>query len=560
MIFRLLSPFRRRLLARLVLLNMLGLLVLAGGLFYVQETRQSLTRAYTQSLESQARLIGGMLSRAATTNDFQFFEPSILGQLLNERRAPNWQRREAAAILQQARQVTDARLRLYASNGDLVLDSAQMDRSTSVISKDLPPLPGDGQMPRWADEWLTQLTRLTRRQAPVLSEMSAADGYNLPEVAAALKGRAASLQRQSEDGGDILTVAVPIQGYRVIIGGLMLSTPPGAIDRLIAEERQQILELTALALAVNILTSLFLASTVIAPVRRLAQAIRGFGQNSPTLPDIDTIPDYADRRDEIAELSTSLRDMTTRLVERISTIDRFAADVAHELKNPLTSLSSAVQSLPHAGEAPARDELMAIITTDIQRLNRLISDISNATRLDAELNRGTSEHFDLSALARHMSETLAPLLAERYQVHLHVRADETLMVDAQKPQIAQILDNLLANAAGFTPPHGRVFVTARRDEETAVLIVTDEGPGLPDNMRERIFERFYTDRQQAPSRDADATGRLTTVDAHSGLGLSISRQIAEAHGGTLSADNRPDSMGAYFTLRLPLEASRRSRA
>ena len=572
---RFLSFFREHLLARLVILNMLGLVVLAGGFLYVQESRQVLTTAYKQSLESQARLIAGILSRAARTNEFQFFEPSILGQLLNGRVAPDWQRREASAILRQAKQVTNARLRLYARNGNLVLDSATMDRSAQVLAKSLPPLPGDGRMPDWLDNWLAQLSKLTRYQAPILSEMSASDGYNLPEVAAALKGRAASLQRQSEDGGDILTVAVPIQGYRAIIGGLMLSTRPGEIDALIGEERGQVLELIVLALVVNLLTSLFLASTVIAPVRRLAQAMRGFGQNTPTLPGLETIPDYAARGDEIAELSTALRDMTQQLVNRISMIDRFAADVAHELKNPLSSLSSAVQSLEtaqsleraqseaiddkdKAGDKIAQQELLTIITHDVQRLNRLISDISNATRLDAELNRGTSAVFDLSQLVHKMSETMTGFLLENYGVHLHIRADDALYVEAQEPQIAQIIDNLISNAASFTPSGGRVFITVWREADRVSLTVTDEGVGLPDDMTERIFERFYSDRSNAPIHNAPIDGvkadkAKTAIDeGHSGLGLSISRQIAQAHGGTLTANNRPDALGSYFTLTLPL--------
>ncbi len=407
-------------------------------------------------------------------------------------------------------------------------------------------------MPDWFESWLTKLSQITRQQAPVLSEISAADGYNLPEVAAALRGRAAGLQRQSEDGGDILTVAVPIQGYRAIIGALMLSTRPGAIDAIIAEERRQILELTALALALNIITSLLMAAMVIVPVRRLAQAMRGFGQNSPTLPGLDTIPDYSRRSDEIAELSAALRDMTQQLVNRINTIDRFAADVAHELKNPLTSLSSAMQSLQTTPDDAARGELIDIIGHDVQRLNRLISDISNATRLDAELNRGTSKKFDIAALVREMSNSLAPRLAERYEVQLHVNADRALMVDAQKPQIAQIIDNLLNNAVGFSPPGGRVLVGVRQEGEMAALTIADEGPGMPDDMVERIFERFYTDRTHTPRRDGDDMPGRIINHGHSGLGLSISRQIARAHGGTLVGGNRPDGTGAYFTLSLPL--------
>ncbi|MCH1487217.1 MAG: sensor histidine kinase, partial [Alphaproteobacteria bacterium] len=551
---------------------MLGLLVLVGGFLTFQESRQLLTNAYRQSLETQANLIAGALAPTAQAqNPFQFFEPSILNRLLQNGGRSDWQLRDAETILARARLVSVARLRLYARNGRLVLDSAHMDRSARVIAKSLPPMPGDDTMPGLMQNLMKAVTSIWRDPTPLLSEINAADGLRLTEVTRALSGQPASAQRQSEEGGDILTVAVPVQGYRAVVGALMVSTQPGEIDALLAEERQLIFQLSAIALVVNIITSLLLAATMVVPVRRLAAAMRGFGSPSPSLPGLETIPDLSYRRDEIAELSGALRDMTERLLSRINTIDRFAADVAHELKNPLTSLHSAVQSLDQS-KSGDREQLMGIIHNDINRLNRLISDISKATRLDAELSLEPSEPFDLSALAGELSSALTPGFESDNQINLVVRADAPCPVLGQKPRIAQIIENLLTNAVSFTPAGGRVFLTTQQRDGEALLLIADEGPGLAADTQEKIFERFYTDRTKQPARQQDtngtknytknniqnntqnnnaaATGKL----GHSGLGLSISRQIARAHGGDLIADNRPDGTGAYFTLSLPLAA------
>lgn len=550
----------RSLIARLVGLNMLGLLVLVGGFLTFQESRQLLTNAYRQSLETQANLIAGALAPTAQAqNPFQFFEPSIMNRLLQNGGRSDWQLRDAEAILARARLVSVARLRLYARNGRLVLDSAHMDRSARVIAKSLPPMPGDDTMPGLMQNLMKAVTSIWRDPTPLLSEINAADGLRLTEVTRALRGQPASAQRQSEEGGDILTVAVPVQGYRAVVGALMVSTQPGEIDALLAEERQLIFQLSAIALVVNIITSLLLAATMVVPVRRLAAAMRGFGSTSPSLPGLETIPDLSHRRDEIAELSGALRDMTERLLSRINTIDSFAADVAHELKNPLTSLHSAVQSLDQS-KSGDREQLMGIIHNDINRLNRLISDISKATRLDAELSLEPSEPFDLSALAGELSAALTPGFESDNQINLVVRADTPCPVLGQKPRIAQIIDNLLTNAASFTPAGGRVFLTTQQRDGEALLLIADEGPGLAADTQEKIFERFYTDRTQQPARQQDTNGAKNDNAAatgklgHSGLGLSISRQIARAHGGDLIADNRPDGTGAYFTLSLPLAA------
>ncbi len=539
---------KQKLLARLIVLNMLGLLILAGGILTLSESRQVLTRAYTKSLQTQASIIASALSQATQQNNFEFFEPSILKQL-NGRRANTWQIRQAQKIMRDMRNVTDARLRLYANNGNLIIDSMQLDRSINVVSRDLPPLLDNTIMPSWLEAIKSRGQHFIFGAKPVLNEITAADGFRLPEVATALKGQAASLQRQNENGHDVLTVAVPVQGYRAIVGALMISTHPGEIDAIIAEERQLVFELSGLALVISVITSLLIAGTIVVPVRRLASAMRGFGGTMPQLPGLDSIPDLSRRGDEIGDLSVALRDMMQKLLLRINTIDRFAADVAHELKNPLTSLHSAVQSLDQAPNKAQQKELMAIIDNDLHRLNRLISDISNATRLDAELNRGESDNFDLSELAQEIGQALAVGYGETQNIQLIVQTSEPCLVMAQKARIAQIIDNLIGNAASFSPEGSRIFITTRIESGKAMLIVADEGPGLADGTAEKIFDRFYTDRTQAPVKPM-AVKQFKA--GNSGLGLSISRQIARAHGGDVIGNNRPDGQGAYFTLMLPL--------
>ena len=225
---------KQKLLARLIVLNMLGLLILAGGILTLSESRQVLTRAYTKSLQTQASIIASALSQATQQNNFEFFEPSILKQL-NGRRTNTWRVRQAQKIMRDMRNVTDARLRLYANNGNLIIDSGQLDRSINVVSRDLPPLLDSATVPSWLETIKSRGQHFIFGAKPVLNEITAADGFRLPEVAAALKGQAASLQRQNENGHDVLTVAVPVQGYRAIVGALMISTHPGEIDAIIAE-------------------------------------------------------------------------------------------------------------------------------------------------------------------------------------------------------------------------------------------------------------------------------------------------------------------------------------
>lgn len=540
-----------RLLIRLVLVNMAGLVLLASGVLLLSKSRDALVEAQRKNLLSQARLMAGALSDAASDRDYQILPGSALfGALLGDRMMPNWRVVEAAEIMRRLSSGSQVRARLYARDGSLLVDSSNLQQQGGMISRELPPLEPKAEVSQ-VEQWQEQLYAFIGvSQRPPISDQLAVRGANLEEVRIALSGKVGSVLRADEKGRDIVTVAVPVQAYRAIIGALFITSEPDEISRIIQAERRNVLELLGIALIANFLVSFVLARTLSQPISRLAHAVRGYSRGAGQLPPVETIPDLSTRKDEVGDLSTALRDMVGRLLERINAIDQFAADVAHELKNPLASLHSAVQSLQNAKRVADRRSLMTIIEKDVARLNRLISDISAVSRLDAALSQGASESFDLAELGKELVQILATTRAEPAQVSLDVTvqsAEGAMNVIAQKDQIAQILDNLISNAISFAPPDTRVSVIIRPAADQQIeCIIADQGPGISSGMEERIFERFYSDRPNA--LDASDNG-------HSGLGLSISRQIARMHGGDVTAANRPDGIGAYFTLTLPRQVT-----
>ncbi|MEM1318091.1 MAG: HAMP domain-containing sensor histidine kinase, partial [Pseudomonadota bacterium] len=377
------------------------------------------------------------------------------------------------------------------------------------------------------------------------------------EVVTALSGRSESETRRTRKGETIVSVAVPVQRFRAVLGVLLLSTEAGDIDAIIEKERIAIFRTFAVAVAVTALLSILLASTIANPLRRLSAAAERVRKGEQGR---EAIPEFPDRSDEIGHLGRSLNDMTQSLYDRMDAIESFAADVSHELKNPLTSLRSAVETLPLAKREEQRERLLSVIQHDVHRLDRLISDISDASRLDAELARENAEPIDLSVLLREFHATYAHMQADKNRpmpdITLDIEAPPAnrrqrrsmdWRVGGHASRLGQVLANLVENARSFVPEQGgRVAVALKRKGNDAVITVTDNGPGIPPENTGRIFERFYTDRPESEG-----------FGQNSGLGLSISQQIVEAHGGEISASNveGPDGIeGARFTVVLPLHA------
>ena len=535
---------------RIVVLNLAALAALVVGILFLNQWRAGLIDARVQALRIQGEIISAAVaasatvdsdlitvnpdlllkmhndSSSATTPPFSYFDPALEFPISPERVAP---------LLRNLVTPTRTRARIYDKEGLLILDSSSLYVSGEVIRRPSAP-PKDQNF--FVDWWNSLMSWVPGDAFSIYQEYGPNEGKRYPEVEAALNGSVADLVRVDPSGRMVITVAVPIQRQHTIIGVLLLSTQPGDIDSIVAAERLSILKIALVAALVTSTLSFLLAGTIAGPMRKLSDAAERAGTSMNARAEI---PDFTDRGDEIGHLSGALRSMTNALYDRIEAIERFAADVAHELKNPLTSLRSAVETLPRATKPEQRERLTAVIQHDVRRLDRLISDISNASRLDAELARETQNSVDLDQMCSALCSMHADMAGKHgvAVVYEQKAGRAAPLVTGHDSRLAQVISNLIDNAVSFSPEGGTVTARLGAEGDQLVLTVTDEGSGIRGDT-ERIFQRFYTDRP-----DAESFGD------HSGLGLSISQQIVQAHKGTISAENRHDRSGAVFTVRLP---------
>jgi two-component system, OmpR family, sensor histidine kinase ChvG len=536
---------------RIIFLNVTGLLALVIGILYLSQFRAGLIDARIQSLLVQGEIIAGAIAASATveTDTITIDPERLLDLQAGESYGPSEEAlsglefpinpERVAPVLRRLVSPTNTRARIYDRDGVLILDSRNL---YDVLRLDLPP---PTQRPGMLERGYVAIrTWFSRGTLPLYRELGPQSGKSYQEVDRALQGFKSSMVRINERGEVIVSVAVPVQRFRAVRGSLMLSTQGADIDNMVGAERLAIFKVFLIAAGVMVLLSFLLAGTIAGPVRRLAESARLVRRRIRTRVEI---PDLSHRRDEIGHLSVSLRDMTDALYTRIEAIERFAADVAHELKNPLTSLRSAVETLPLARSDESRSRLLAVIQHDVKRLDRLISDISDASRLEAELQRHEAHPVDLKQLLT----TVIGVARERHDdgvsVDLRFEGGTAFVVPGHDSRLGQVIDNLVDNARSFSPPGGSVRVTCRRLKDEIEIVVDDDGPGVPPEAVEKIFERFYTYRPH------QAFGQ------NSGLGLSISKQIIEAHAGRLWVENREAATadggtlvsGARFIVRLP---------
>lgn len=547
---------------RILVLNLAGLLALVSGILYLNQFRAGLIDARVQSLLTQGEIIAGAIAASATVDTGAItVDPERLLQLqAGESIAPGTDSLDTlefpvnpervGPVLRRLISPTKTRARIYDPEGILILDSRHLYSSAQILRFDLPPPTAEEE---GFFETLWQSVKLWFRQGdlPLYEEIGGGDGRAYPEVEAALAGSPASVVRVSQRGELIVSVAVPIQRFRAVLGTLLLSTQGGDIDAIVSAERFAIVRVFLVAAAVTIILSILLAGTIAGPVRRLAAAAERVRRGRTTRHEI---PEFADRHDEIGHVARAFRDMTNALYDRMDAIERFAADVSHELKNPLTSLRSAVETLPLARTDEAKHQLMEIIQHDVRRLDRLITDISDASRLDAELARADAETVDLVQLLRAVANATNQVgSADGAPVVLTIAdAGEgaDYLLQGHDIRLGQVIRNLVDNAKSFSPDGGSVRINAARDRDRILVTVDDDGPGIRAENIDRIFERFYTDRPEGES-----------FGDNSGLGLSISRQIIEAHGGEITAENRMDAEtgdinGARFRISLPAGTSK----
>jgi two-component system sensor histidine kinase ChvG len=526
------SPLTRRIL----LLNIVPVALLALGAVYLSDYEDELIDAELASLLVQGEMVAAGISEVAVAG----------GETTVNRLDAD----AARQLLTRLVQPTGVRARLFGETGELLGDSAVLSEAGRIHVIPLPP--PEQEIPETrpthlADqigEWVSrQLTRHDRY--PEYVERTVPSLRDFPEAASALRGFNATAVRIAPDGTLILSAAVPVQRYKQVLGALMLTRDNRAITASLREVRYDMLTIAVAALGITVLLSLYLAGTITQPVVRLARAADEVRLARESRPEI---PDLGRRGDEIGDLSEALRSMTEALWQRLNAIESFAADVAHELKNPLTSLKSAIEVAARPDlEVERRARLMSIVIDDINRLNRLISDISDASRLDAELMRGEIRPVDLRALLSDMVNHYASSMAQKsgVDVELRIAANPPFNAHGHDGRYGQVLRNIIDNALSFSPRGSRLLIELTREPRNGPFVVTvdDEGPGIPEENLESIFRRFYSER---PTEH---------FGQHSGLGLSICRQIMETYGGSITAANRhaPDGrvLGARFTIRVP---------
>ncbi|MGC9954659.1 MAG: stimulus-sensing domain-containing protein [Rhizomicrobium sp.] len=509
-----------RLRQRIIIINIIVFLLLIVGVLAVQSSREGLVDERLTGVEEQARIVANTLAEYATVGDTRSLKVDDAAPLLRELLAP-----------------TQLRARLYDTDGQLVIDTRNLLARNIVQTMELPPI----------DDWSRFKLAVSRfydgligvrpfvKSEPYFE--AGRDGRVYREVDVALQGDTASAERVDEQNKLVLSVAVPVQRFKAIYGVLFVSTEGGDIDDILRQERATLIKYFLLALTVMLVSGFYLSGTIADPMRKLAEAAdrvrRGRGGR-------ETLPDISDRNDEIGDLSQSLSAMTHALYDRIDAIESFAADVAHELKNPLTSLKSAVEMFPRATDDESRVRLMNIVRADVKRIDRLITDISDASRLDAELSRESIEPVDISRLLETIAEVYRFMeLPHGVKLALDLRLPPDAIVMGRGERLGQVVRNLIDNAVSFSPEGGTVAVSAWVEGGMIRITVEDEGPGIPPDNLETVFERFYTERPPAQG-----------FGKNSGLGLSIARQITTGLNGRIWAENR-EGGGARFVVELP---------
>jgi two-component system, OmpR family, sensor histidine kinase ChvG len=553
---------------RILFLNLLPPVLLVAGLLYLDDYRRSLIQSEFSDLTTQGQIFAAALGAAAIEGSGEPIDDNAVISTPDEHLSVQM----AQQILRRLVESTHARARLFSVDGSLLADSRVL--GSAGIAVETAPLPPLGPPP----DLLTQVLNTVydfimnwlpaREDLPPDRDRPNASLADFPEAEIALRGeigralRARPLDRDAAAGAlqpkMTASVAVPVQRFKKVLGVLLLSADSSDIETSLRSLRFNILKVFGATLAMTVLISIYVGHTIARPIRRLAIAaervrrggqvvgagirVRGAMQGGRP-----AIPDLSSRDDEIGDLSVALADMTDALWRRLDAIERFAADVSHEIKNPLTSLKSAVETASRIQDAERQRKLLAIILDDVGRLDRLIGDISDASRLDAELSREETQPVDIGALLNTLVELhSATVAADGPRLVLERAGTRPLIVPGLEHRLGQVFRNLITNAISFSPAGGTIRLLATRQGDVVEVTVEDEGPGIAEDKLEAIFERFYSDRPEGEK-----------FGTHSGLGLSISRQIVIAHGGSIRAENRRSAngnmIGARFVVRLPVD-------
>jgi two-component system sensor histidine kinase ChvG len=525
------------LLRRILLVNALPLALLVVALLYLDQYRNGLLEAQIGAQREQARVFASALAESAvrtTDPDNPRLVPEVAKSLLRRLTEPT----------------PDAQAKLFAPDGATLADSRVRETlGGQVVIDPLPPPPDYGPVFGWITWAYDSVMNLLPSQHAVPTVEGGAQDWQL-DVKEEVRLRSANDSRETppyirrtRDNRLLVTVAVPVERDRKTVGIISLTREAREVDAGLFTVRMSILALFGMALALTVLLSWYLSLTIARPILRLAGAAAEMREGKGRTGSVPA--SLLARRDEVGALATALSDSATALWTRMDAIERFAADVAHEIKNPLSSIRSAIETLPRIEDPARQRQLLTIIGQDVVRLDRLISDVSDASRLDAELSRVTAEPVDIVPILetlRELDDATRDAEADPRLEVITPPAGATVWAVADR--LVQVLHNLIGNARSFSPPNGRIVVRVRDTGKMVELSVEDDGPGIPEANLEHIFDRFYSERPQNEK-----------FGQHSGLGLSISRQIVEALHGQISAENRRATdgkvLGARFVVRLP---------
>lgn len=548
-------PRRRssRLTLRILAVNLVAPFVLVLGILYMGQYQDNLIRAEMETVKAEAQVFAGAIAEGAIKpveqgRPFLFAKPVEIETLVPEL---------ARRMVRRLGETTDSRTLLFNIDGKMIGDSEELLSRSAIRHKDPmgPPAPI-----RIMQKIILKTAQFLSFALPhsqsldIYPMVNSNQAKDYPDAHYALEGHVSGTAFRSVDGKILLSAAAPVQKIRQVMGVVVLTREGKAVEQAMNQVRFEVLTIFMGSLSVTIFLSLYLAGIIGKPLKKLARAAENIRQGKGRQVEI---PDLSHRRDEIGELSVSLRAMTHALWDRMDTIERFAADVSHEIKNPLTSLRSAVETAAVVKNQKDKDKLMEIIQHDVQRLDRLITDISNASRLDAELSRDEMNDVNLYLLLQKLADAHKNPMErsglrdnftgrsadETPQIRLTTNGTPPITVRGNEIRLAQVFENLISNALSFSPPRGLVTITITLDKTSVRVTVDDQGPGIPENKLGAIFERFYSERPKH-----EAYGR------HSGLGLSIAHQIVMAHGGKIWAENRENNgdaiTGARFTVEL----------
>jgi two-component system sensor histidine kinase ChvG len=548
------EPRRRRwmspLLRRILLMNVLPPALLAAALLYLDQYQNGLLAAEVEALRTQARIYAAAIGEAASrpSDDRTILVPEAARPLLRRLVEPS----------------PNTQARLFDNTGLLVADSRVREGpGGAIVTEPLAPPEPRGPfagtvagiyervlavLPRGSGSGVTVDVNPNAPSFDWQPEFGGSSGTDRSgtdrreELRLALEGGVRPYIRRTADGRLLVSVAEPARRGAASVGIVLLTREARDVDQRLLDIRISVLALFAIALVLTVLLSLYLSRTIATPILQLARSAAAMREGEGRGGSVP--PPLLAREDEIGVLARDLQTAARALWARIDANERFAADVAHELRNPLTSVRSAIETLRRIEDPVKQRRLLAIISDDAVRMDRLINDIADSSRVDAELSRTIAQPVDVAPILGALGE-LQAATREEEDPRLEIEAPASgLIVRGVEGRLVQVFRNLIGNAISFSPKGGRVLIRARTTGQMVEFVIEDDGPGIPEAKLESIFDRFYSER---PSSEL--------FGQHSGLGLSISKQIVEGLRGRIAAENRRTAdgaiLGARFIVRLP---------